>query len=60
MTLQECRAALIRFDLTGVMTAIDLHDEPAFGTAEIYDVPADRTLASEFHAVELPCAKATP
>jgi hypothetical protein len=48
------RATSIRFDLKGVMLAVDLDDELPRYAGKVGEIRPDRMLATEFYAVDPP------
>jgi hypothetical protein len=54
------RARGVVFELCGVGVAVNLDDQPAGSTVEINDKAADRVLATELDAAQLPVAQARP
>ena len=60
LSLDVCLPALVVCFLVSMCVAVEFDDQPQLDAAEVYDVGADRMLASELQPVEPAVAEVTP
>ena len=60
LALHSFRSASIRFNLKGMMIAIDLDDEPSRDAGEVREVGTNRMLSAELRAGDTTCPQKFP